>query len=114
MTMSNSEDFTPLLLRLKEPDFIPTLVFEKRFVELFCNKLNQIFEAKVSGKSNHSIATISDRLDCVLLIAEKDKQFIPLFGTSDSLCSQITNCLSKYMIYKLQLFLRRNLEALFF
>ncbi|XP_046445690.1 uncharacterized protein LOC124195368 [Daphnia pulex] len=98
MTMSNSEDFTPLLLRLKEPDFIPTLVFEKRFVELFCNKLNQIFEARSSGKPNHSIATISDRLDCVLLIAEKDKQFIPLFGTSDSLCGQITNSLRSELI----------------
>jgi hypothetical protein len=93
--MSNSEDFTPLLLRLKDPVFIPTVVFEKRFVELFCNKMNQIFEAKATGKPNHSIASISDRLDCIILIAEKDKQFIPLFGTSDSLWGQITNSLSK-------------------
>lgn len=96
MTMNNSEKFAQsLLLQLKEPNFVPTLVFEKRFVEIFCTKLNKINEAKSSGTSNHSLVSMSEMLDCVLVVAEKDEKFIPLFGIMDSMYDQIVNGLRK-------------------
>lgn len=97
--MNNAENFTnALLLKLNEPDFVPTLVFEKRFVEIFCTKLNKINEAKSSGTSNHSIVSMNEMLDCVLVIAKKDDKFIPLFGIMDSIYEQIINSLRSELI----------------